>query len=267
LKWEDCPHGTGSLVNELKNNNLDVIVALTEGLVSEITQGSNIRIFSTYVASPLRWAVITGKDSKFTSVEQLKGQAFGISRFTSGSHLMVSVLADQNHWDPQKDVSYQVKGNFQNLRNGVNDLSTAAFLWEYFTTKPYQDKGEVRIIGELFSPWPCFMMAATPQYLKTNADLVKRLVQSIAEACKLFHSTPNIDQIIAQKYELSHEDAKGWLSKVKITGDGVVDKQAIATAVEVLYKAKVLNSKEFDISNYIDMQIAKLEDSTGTQSV
>jgi hypothetical protein len=40
----------------------------------DIIKGSDIRLFGTYVKSPLRWAVIVGKDSPYQSIEELKGK-------------------------------------------------------------------------------------------------------------------------------------------------------------------------------------------------
>lgn len=44
-----------------------------------------------------------------------------------------------------------VKGQFKPLRDSVNDGTTSAFMWEWFTTKPYVDSGEVRFIGSVYS--------------------------------------------------------------------------------------------------------------------
>jgi len=43
--------------------------------VSDIAPGkSDLRLLGTYVKSPLCWAISTGKNSTFNSVEDLKGQ-------------------------------------------------------------------------------------------------------------------------------------------------------------------------------------------------
>lgn len=42
---------------QLEKGDVDVIVALTEGLVLKILQGSDMRLLGTYVGSPLCWAV------------------------------------------------------------------------------------------------------------------------------------------------------------------------------------------------------------------
>ena len=69
------------LVN-LKAKRLDVVVALTEGLVADIAKGSDVRLIGTYVETPLCWAISTGRDSTLVSVEDLKDKV----RFTSYFH-------------------------------------------------------------------------------------------------------------------------------------------------------------------------------------
>eukprot|EP00042_Codosiga_hollandica_P044938 m.449718 g.449718 ORF g.449718 m.449718 type:complete len:175 (+) comp56902_c0_seq10:44-568(+) len=133
--------GTGAMIQAVKSGDLDIIVALTEGLVADIANQSDLRLLGTYVASPLCWAVSVGKAAPITGIEDLRGKRFGISRFGSGSHLMICVLANQRGWDLAKDVQFVVKGNFQALRDSVNDGSTDAFIWETFMTKPYHDRG------------------------------------------------------------------------------------------------------------------------------
>jgi ABC-type nitrate/sulfonate/bicarbonate transport system substrate-binding protein len=70
-------------------------------------------LLGTYVDSPLCWAINVGKNATFESVEDLRGQTFGISRFGSGSHLMAYVLASTRGWNLKEDLSFQVKGTFE----------------------------------------------------------------------------------------------------------------------------------------------------------
>jgi len=39
------------MIKQLKDGNVDIIVALTEGLVTEISRGSDILLLGTYVVS------------------------------------------------------------------------------------------------------------------------------------------------------------------------------------------------------------------------
>ena len=91
--------GTRAMIKALKNNELDVIIALTEGLTADISNGSDLKIFGTYVNSPLCWAASVGKNSDLNNIYDLKGKCFGVSRYGSGSHLMACVLGMQNKWN------------------------------------------------------------------------------------------------------------------------------------------------------------------------
>ena len=55
--WKDYPSGTGSMVNALNNNQVDVAMLLTEGAVKAKAQGSDFEIISLYTQSPLIWGV------------------------------------------------------------------------------------------------------------------------------------------------------------------------------------------------------------------
>ena len=60
---------------------------------------------------------------------------------TSRTHAASALVGDPAGWDTATDVHFAIKGDIEKLCKGVNDLSTDAFLWETFTTKPYHDLG------------------------------------------------------------------------------------------------------------------------------
>lgn len=51
-------------------------------------------------------AVITGKDTKYNSIADLRGQKIGVSRMGSGSQIFASYMALQHKWfsDEQKQT-------------------------------------------------------------------------------------------------------------------------------------------------------------------
>eukprot|EP01120_Amphizonella_sp_Union-15-10_P012362 TRINITY_DN5475_c0_g1_i1.p1 TRINITY_DN5475_c0_g1~~TRINITY_DN5475_c0_g1_i1.p1 ORF type:complete len:571 (+),score=91.23 TRINITY_DN5475_c0_g1_i1:42-1754(+) len=257
VEWVEQKCGTGAMITALKDSQIDIIIALTEGLVSDICQGSELRIISSYVNTPLCWAISTGKNSKFNAVEDLKGQKFGISRLTSGSHLMLYALALERSWDPQKDIFFEIKGDFKSLRDGVNDNSTAAFLWETFTTKPFHDSGEIRRIGDITTPWPCFLIASSLPVLETKLDAIRRVLLAVQESCKIFATEENMSLQVSERYNLQPEDAKQWYQGVKIMADNVSE-AGLQRAVDVLFQAQVLKSNSYDLNKLIDPRVASL---------
>ena len=256
VEWHEFKLGTGAMISALKAGEVDLIVALTEGIVGDIAQNAqaqqtqspsaSLKILGTYVESPLCWAISTGAHSAFNEVADLRGQSIGISRFTSGSHLMSCVLATQRGWD-QSDVKYVVLGSFAELRAGVNAGTAAAFMWEQFTTKPFYDSGEIRRIGQIVTPWPCFLLCSSKGVL---ADPVKRAAlhavqRAMQESCRLFHSTPGMADEVANRCGLRAEDAKAWYDAVRITASGTVAESTLEGALQALKDAGILTSKNY----------------------
>jgi hypothetical protein len=59
-----------------------------------------------------------------------------------------------------------VNNDIHGLLASVNEGTTSAFLWEWYTTKPWADKGECRFIGSVPTPWPSWLIAAHPSRAK-----------------------------------------------------------------------------------------------------
>jgi sulfonate transport system substrate-binding protein len=260
VEWHSIKEGTGAMINKLKSNEVDIIVALSEGLICDIAKGSDIRLLGTYVESPLLWSISTGINSPYNSVEDLKGEKFGISRYQSGSHLMTCVLGSQYGWK-ESDLEFVVNHNFDNLRKSVNDKTTAAFMWEYFMQKPFYDKGEIRRIGEIVTPWPCFLIASTVDFISQNLNQVEKMLIGLQNACSLFR-TNSIDSIkrISQNFHLSEEDAKAWFDKVNITGINSIAESTIETTIDALKTANIISNeiKQLNPIQFLDTRIAKL---------
>lgn len=68
-------------------------------------------------------AVVTGKDSRYHSISDLKGATFGISRLGSGSQVMASVLGMNEGWTGSDQPEF--KGNFTAHRDLLTVQSMA----------------------------------------------------------------------------------------------------------------------------------------------
>lgn len=260
IKWYSIKEGTGQLLNKLKCGEVDIIVALTEGLINDINSGSDVRLIGTYVQSPLVWTVSTGKNSNYNSIEDLKGEKFGISRYQSGSHLMSCVLAYQYGWK-QSDIEFVINNNFDNLRKSVNDNTTAAFMWEQFMQKPYYDKGEIKRIGQIITPWPCFMIASTKNIISNNLINIENMFIALNNACQYFKKNSiNSIKRISMNFNLTEEDAKTWFDNVNINSTNEISESTIETTIDALLTSNIINKNNFilDPIKFIDTRIAKL---------
>eukprot|EP01135_Chromosphaera_perkinsii_P009608 Nk52_evm58s1810 gene=Nk52_evmTU58s1810 len=252
-----CPGGTGEMTKKLNDGSVDVAIALTEGLVSTILKGdAQFKIVSMYTTSPLTWAVSSGINSNVECVKDLDGAKIGISRYTSGSHIMSVVMAKQQNLE--KKNSFVVLKDFKGLRDGVNDEQASAFLWETFTTKPYHDSREVKRVGEITTPWPAFCVAVRNERLEKDAEAIKRLLQAIYDSCALFvGDCERAVNIVHEDYGNTLEDAKKWFSGVSYACDSSIQKDMIDNCVDVLCSAGVLHGEQ-DVSAVVDTNICSL---------
>lgn len=270
------------MVKGLSSKDLDVAIALTEGLISAIAKGNtDFTIIGTYVDAPLTWAISAGQGSPHSSVDSLLNATIGISRLGSGSHIMSYVLADQMGWlksnstpaaaptagamtaaEDEEVFKFAVLKDFKGLRDGVNSQAADAFMWEQFTTKPFHDTREVKRIGQITTPWPAFLIAVRTELLQQEAETVKRLMVAITESCALFmrerESGASVDYV-ARTYHQKEEDVRAWFSTVRYADDcSHVSREVLSNCVGTLIKARVLEG-EFPAERLVDQRVAALQ--------
>lgn len=157
------------------------------------------------------------------------------------------VLADQQGWlsasktQPFSDTV--VLNNFQNLRNAVNSGEADFFMWEHFTSKKFYDSGEIRRVGEIYTPWPSWMIVASTKLTQNGLDgRVKELFGKLDSGIAHFNGNSEAAvEFIASNLEYSEADAKEWLKTVRFpqATEGVkID--IVQNCVSILRKAGVL---------------------------
>jgi hypothetical protein len=259
---------TAALKEKDRTQGIDVAIGLTEGFVADLGKAkaagtpTGYSLAGTYVNSPLCWAISTGAQrDELTGVADLRGKKVGVSRIGSGSYVMSFVLADQQGWldsDASKEPfeSMTPIGDFAALRKSVKDKSTDFFMWEHFTTKHFWDNGEIKRIGEIYTPWPSWMIAARDQEAGSEgrvADLTAKLDQGI----KHYHAnTEEAIEYITSAMHYSREDALEWMKTVQFvdTAHGVKVK-VIDDVVAILRKAGVLDEKAGGSEHMISIKV------------
>ena len=156
------------------------------------------------------------------------------------------VLADQQKWlstaSPYADTV--VLHTFEKLREAVNNGDADFFMWEHFTSKKFYDAGEIRRLGEIYTPWSSWKIVASTQLTQGGAldARVKDLFGKLDQGVKHF----NENQEEAVEYISTHlgytePDAREWLGTVKFpTHTEGVEPEVVAECVAILRKAGVL---------------------------
>ncbi|KAG9519701.1 periplasmic binding protein-like II, partial [Aureobasidium melanogenum] len=252
------PTGTGALTASLKDNSIDVAIGLTEGFVADLgkTNASKetpaYKLVGTYVESPLCWAISVGNKSSINNENELNGKRVGVSRIGSGSYVMSYVLADQKGWLEKSKKPFEVVplGDFKALRHGVNEGDKADFfMWEHFTTKKFYDNGELKRVGDIYTPWPSWMIVARDAKDKKLEDMAEKLNQGV----KYFreHQEESVEHITGTM-EYSQEDANAWLKTVKFADDvRGVESSVVEHTVSILKKGGVLDDNNGGVEGMV----------------
>jgi len=246
LQWTDVPEGTGRMCQLLADEETDLAIILTEGIVKSITEGNPSKIIQEYIASPLLWGIHVSATSAYKTIDELKDTRAAISRFGSGSHLMAYVHAQNKKWDLEK-LQFEIINNLDGAVAGLTNGNADYFMWEHFTTKPLVDNGTFRRLGDCPTPWPCFLIVGTEQFLKTSPGLVHHILEVINTYTTDFKRIPSIDRTLANRYEQKLEDIQEWMalttwSQSQLTAATLVKVQETLTNLGLIKNKKPSDS-------------------------
>ncbi|KAK7204738.1 thiamine biosynthesis enzyme [Myxozyma melibiosi] len=248
--------GTGHMIEALKNRDIDLAVGLTEGFVAGLGKGQDwFQIVGNYVKSPLCWAISTGINrDDVTAQSDIRGGKIGISRIGSGSYVMPFVLARQEGW--KEPFEFKILNDFKNLRDGVNNKTADAFMWELFTSKRYYDIKEIKYVGRIYTPWPSWVVTAHTDviYSEPETAAIARFFSAVNKGITYFNQHPEeAVEYIAANLDYTKEDAQEWLHTVEFSENvAVVDQTAIIdNTVEILKSAGVIEKEDIVPENFV----------------
>lgn len=242
LRWQDYYGGTGAMTKALRDGDIDMAVILTEGIVKDIVDGNPSKIVQTFVQTPLIWGIHVAQHSKFKTIADLKGTRAAISRYGSGSHLMAYVNAENNDWNLETDLKFEVIDDIDGAAKALTEETADYFMWERFMTKPLVDDGTFRHIANCPTPWPCFVIAVRNEFLDENEDDVKTILEIINNTTTDFKDIPSIDKTISNRYSLELNDVQEWLSLTEWS-QKLIDAKTIEYVQNTLIKLDIISKK------------------------
>lgn len=249
VEWTTFTGGTGQMTKALRNKEIDVCILLTEGIINDIINGNKSKIISNYVISPLCWGVHTAADNPLDNYQNIFNKNYAISRFGSGSHLMAIVDAntkEQQIETEQFKIIKNLDGALESLKKGETDV----FYWEKYTTKPYVDSGELKRIGEYYTPWPCFVVAATDDILKEQPENIIRLLRTIHDANDQFMRDETVVNLVSERYGQKLPDVKRWYHNTEWAIHGWVSNKMLKSVIYSLRMAEIIKENQ-EIPNLV----------------
>jgi sulfonate transport system substrate-binding protein len=242
VRWKDYFGGTGQMTKALRENEIDIAVILTEGIIKDITEGSPCKIVQVFVESPLIWGIHVAEKSTYKELSDLKGQRAAISRFGSGSHLMAYVNALEQGWDAAKDLKFEVVKDLNGAVEALTNENADYFMWEKFTTKPLVDQQTFRRLGDCPTPWPCFVIAVRDEFIANEKETLLAVLEVINSITASFKDIPEIDGIISKRYEQKIEDVKNWLALTEWSQKNI-DPSTVGAVQNQLIKLDIISKK------------------------
>lgn len=248
LQWIEFPEGTGAMNKALINEEIDLAVILTGGIIKGIANGNPSKILQLFVDSPLQWGVHVSAQSKLNTIDELEYATCAISRYGSGSHVMAYVQAEQLGWNTDT-LKFKVVNTLESAVKALSEGTADYFMWEHFTTKPIVDKGIFRRLGDFPTPWSCFVIAGREAFVEAESVAVKKVLNIINTVTVDFKNIPSIDRTLANRYEQKLEDIQKWLS-MTTWSQNQITKAEVTRIQSKIFKLKMIDS-ELDTDDYI----------------
>ncbi|MGY6558276.1 MAG: ABC transporter substrate-binding protein [Nitritalea sp.] len=227
----------------LRDGNTDLAIVLTESFIADRLAGNPAKALGFYVESPLIWGVHTNPQFADKSITDLKESQILISRFGSGSHLMAFLLAEREGFG-RAQLQFEVIGDLQGALRSAKGKTPKLFLWEKFTTSPFVQQGKFARIGEIPTPWPCFVCVARPEVVEKHQPLLIELQALLWLEIQELQGDQKLYQKIAAMYQLDPEETRSWLSKTSWATSAYMSRSSITTTMEFLLRAGIITQTE-----------------------
>lgn len=169
---------------------------------------------------------------------------------------MSFALALQQNWlskdFPDGPFKFTPLQTFENLRNAVNKGDADFFMWEHFTSKKYYDNGEIKRIGEIYTPWSSWKIVASTTTLSLDVTL-ENLFVKLDKGIEYFEKNhEEAVEYISTSLDYSVADARSWLKTVKFcTKTKGVDTDVIQSTIDLLKKARVVGETGMKVRDMI----------------
>ncbi|MDD3004069.1 substrate-binding domain-containing protein [Flavobacterium sp.] len=241
LQWTNVPEGTGKLCQMLRNNETDLAVILTEGIIKDILAGNSSKIVQVYVKTPLIWGIHVAANSNFYTLNDLKNTRAAISRKGSGSELMAFVNAHNQNW-PTKDLQFEIVNTIDGAVEALTHQKADYFMWERFMTKPLVDQGIFRRLDDCLTPWPSFVIVATDNLIKNQPHLIDTILEIINIQTSSFKKIPNITTTLADQFNQKKEDIEQWISRTEWSQEPITE-EVLNNVQNQLVEVNIIDKK------------------------
>lgn len=248
VEWREESRGSGQMATDLKEGKADMAIMLTESFMKEFESNPKVKMAGYHVQTPLTWGIHVSHSHQANQVNQIQSRHFLVSRMGSGSHLMAMVLANSMGWD-KSSLTFEIVGNLDGAKKAFESGNPGMFLWEKYTTAPEVKLGTMKRIGEVSSPWPCFVFVVNDHSIQKFQSWVTQIRDSIYSISKKLKSEDDLASNLAEAYQLDLEDVEAWLKQTDWETKNEIEAKQLDDVLEKMVKFEIItkkpNPKEF----------------------
>src|SRR5690606_20216702 len=95
---------------------------------------------------------------------------------------------------------FELVGDLEGAKAALEAAEPKIFLWEKYMTKPLVDNGFFHRVGEIPTPWPCFVIVASPDVVKNHPDFLKQLRDLVYKTSSSLVEGGQLPRLLSQKY-------------------------------------------------------------------
>jgi predicted transcriptional regulator len=118
------------------------------------------------------------------------------------------------------------------------------FLWEKYTTFPFVTQKKCKRVGDVLTPWPCFVIAVREEFLEKHSDLIDQMCRVVNASAEKLKNDPNAADVFSWRYNIPLEQTKMWLSDTEWNEHEGIRKEELEGVVNTLKELSLITSKQ-----------------------
>ena len=234
----------------------DLVKAVVAGqMLIGVTGATDVPVFRA-TGVPIRFIASQVDGNHFTlnvaqgitSLAGLKGKSIGVTRVGAATWVFAVMLARQQGWDPEKDVTIVGLGGLDAQLAALTRGEIAAFIWgDGGAVTELQGKSKVLLRLDAVTPkWISQGYYATDEAIKGNKDTLQKTLKALFQGAQFIRENPTEAAAIATKTLQWPVEAIARAQKISgplLSRDGVVSVEALEVMQTTLLEYKLQDKR------------------------
>ena len=141
-------------------------------------------------------------------------------------------------------MNFNIVGDVYGGLWALENKQSGVFLWEKYTTHPFVVQNKCKCIGEVVTPWSCFVVAVRNEVLEKHGELLSKVFNIVSQTAKEIKEDEKSSDNIAWRYSLDPQQSKSWLSETDWNYTGENPIEGYEVVVDYLSKLNLITEAQ-----------------------